>query len=104
MTGFTALHWAVSRSKLEAVKLLEAMGAEIDPITPSWGTPLARAAIFGYEAVAEYLLSKGASKEKAIETAQEHQQHHLQEFLVDVEERWVNSLHDYITLKEILRS
>ena len=63
----TPLQWAAFRSKLECVQILVEKGAAVDA-NPSFGsgTPLRIAAEYGFENIADYLLSKGASKEKAM--------------------------------------
>ena len=82
--GRTALHMAVIGSKLEAVKLLVGRGAEVDPVSDI-GTPLTLAAGKGYESIAEYLLSKGASKEKAVETSKVAAKDLVKIFFVELE-------------------
>jgi hypothetical protein len=87
--GQTPLHWAAQRAKPAVVKLLVERGAEVDPITQD-GTPLTSAAQYGRESIAEYLLSKGASKEKAIETAPDNQIALVKNFFVENERVFQN--------------
>ena len=68
-SGATPLHHAASMSRFGAIKFLVEMGAVVDHVSTGLGTPLATAALYGCESIAQYLLSKGASKEKAINTS-----------------------------------
>ena len=85
--GVTLLHYAATTCKLEAVKFLVERGADIDLVSEldEDGTPLTQAAQYGYESIAEYLLSKGAIKEKAIGNAPESQKALVENFFVELE-------------------
>lgn len=58
--GFSALHIAVTQSKLDSVKLLLARGAGIDSEN-NGSTPLRLAAYFGYVDIVKFLLAAGAT-------------------------------------------
>jgi hypothetical protein len=68
--GWKTLHAAVIYSTLDTVRFLVEKGADIETLSgDGGGTPLSYAAMAGRERIAEYLLSKGASKEMAIKKA-----------------------------------
>ena len=83
--GRTPLHYAALYSKFEAVKLLVETGAEVDPARNAVGTPLTLAAKMGYDSIAEYLLDKGASMEKAIDHAHESEKIIVKAYFVELE-------------------
>jgi ankyrin repeat protein len=85
--GLTPLHWAATNSKLGAVKLLVERGAKVDPISDKRGTPLTQAAKYGFHNIAEYLLSMGASKEKAIYNASGDDKPVVKNFFAEYEKR-----------------
>jgi len=83
--GGTPLHLASSWRNYEAVKLLVENGADINALNEGAGTPLTCAAVYGYEKIAKYLLSKGASKEKAIEAAYYSDRALVEGFFIEIE-------------------
>ena len=89
--GWSPLHWAVSYSKQETVKLLVNKGADANGVS-SFGTPLTFAARLGYNSIAEYLLSRGASKEKAMENAHDTEKVLVEGFFVELERIMQNRL------------
>ncbi len=57
---FVPLLFAAQRGDLDSVQALLAAGAELDGATPEWGSALVAAAARGHEAIALFLLEKGA--------------------------------------------
>ena len=60
MGGFTPLLFAAQQGDLESVRMLLAAGADINDAAPDDGTALAVASASGQEALATYLLDRGA--------------------------------------------
>lgn len=58
--GWTALHRAAFKGRIECVKVLVSHGAEVDAVDDSGYAPLHRAVEVGHRAVALYLMAHGA--------------------------------------------
>ena len=58
--GMTPLFWAAQQGNLDLAKLLVDKGADINVLSPIFGTALHRAVFMGHDQIAEYLLDKGA--------------------------------------------
>jgi ankyrin repeat protein len=101
--GRTPLLISAIWSKLESVKLLVEMGADVDAVSDNYGSPLTLAMVYGYDSMVEYFLSKGASKEKAIENAHESQRIMVESFFFEYE-RVIESRQEFKIKREELNA